>query len=210
MKVQVKGKEVLIDKDSLSLFESRVWHISDTGYVVWRGVENGKKRTIRFHREVMGAENNEIVDHINRNKLDNRRANMRIVTQKENARNSDRYEQYKGYYYDNTKKRWAIDTKTYGIKSLYMDSEYDCKRYIKALKEGDTPIRVFTKRPSLGGRKLTDENIEYIFNKYDDGETRTSIASKLNVSRSAVGRVISGKTTMGGRISRRTKKAANE
>ena len=210
MKVQVKGKEVLIDKDSLSLFESRAWHISDSGYVVWRGVKEGKKTTIRFHREVISAKEGQIVDHINRNKLDNRIANLRIATVRQNVRNSDRYDNYKGYYYDNNKKRWTIDSHRHNIKSLYMDSEEDCKKYIEALNQGKKPVRIFTRRFYLGSRKLTDKNIEYIFDKYNDGETRTSIASKLNVSRSAVGRVISGKTTMGGRISRRTKKAANE
>ena len=52
----LKGREVLLDSRDLSLYESRVWHISDGGYVVWRGIDiDGKKKTIRLHRVIINA-----------------------------------------------------------------------------------------------------------------------------------------------------------
>lgn len=46
-------------------------------------------RWIYLHREIMAPPSGLVVDHINRNKLDNRRCNLRVCTQAENTRNAD-------------------------------------------------------------------------------------------------------------------------
>lgn len=209
MIVKVKNMSVLIDAPDLQTFNRFNWHISDTGYVVWRGILGGKKRTVRLHRLVTRATDGEIVDHINRNKLDNRRKNLRIVDFATNVKNSDRYDNAKHYYFDSNKKRWAIDSKKYGIRSLYMDSEKDCKDFLRDIDQGKTPNRAFTRRVSLSGRKISDEQIDYIFDEFSLGKTKRSIANALGFSESAVGRIINGRTTMGGKISRRGPKADN-
>ena len=45
------------------------------------------KDEVYLHRILIGAKKGEIVDHINRNKLDNRIENLRIVTQSQNNLN---------------------------------------------------------------------------------------------------------------------------
>lgn len=88
MKVLIKNKEILIDKKDISIFNKYNWHISDTGYVVWRGNKNGKKQTIRLHRLLLNITDSKIkIDHINRNKLDNRRKNLRVCNNMENSYN---------------------------------------------------------------------------------------------------------------------------
>lgn len=153
MLCKVKDRDVLIDDEDIDIFNRYNWHISDSGYVVWRGVINGKKRTIRLHRLVMHADEDQIVDHIDRNKLDNRKENLRFVTCAENFRNTSWYENAKYYYYDNTKHRWTVDARELGARSIYMDSEQDCKNYVEALKRGETPVRVFTSRRGIRGYK---------------------------------------------------------
>jgi ribosomal protein L22 len=41
-----------------------------------------------MHRFIMGAKKEDIVDHINGNKCDNRKANLRFVTKAQNSQNS--------------------------------------------------------------------------------------------------------------------------
>lgn len=64
-------------------------------------VRYGKDKQIRLHREVLryhGVDIPEglVVDHINRNPLDNRFENLRVVTKSENATNSDRSDRVTG------------------------------------------------------------------------------------------------------------------
>lgn len=202
MKCKIKNKVVLIDDEDLGIFNRYNWHISDSGYVVWRGLINGKKKTIRLHRLVMHADEDQIVDHINRNKLDNRKSNLRFTTCAENLRNTSQYEKAKCYYYDNTKQRWTIDAKRFGIKSLYMDSEEACIKYIDALKKGERPIRQFTRR--IPKAKLGDR-VDYILNEKKKGRSDMDIANEIGVSYSAVHRVVIGQSFSDkGRVSRRT------
>lgn len=44
-------------------------------------------KRIKLHRLLLNAKDGEIVDHINRNVLDNRKENLRLVTSEENCRN---------------------------------------------------------------------------------------------------------------------------
>jgi hypothetical protein len=86
-KVIVSGKEVTISASDTEVFNSRKWHLNSNGYVVWRGVFDGKKRTIRLHRELMGVTEGQFVDHIDGNKLDNSRGNLRVCTYSQNRCN---------------------------------------------------------------------------------------------------------------------------
>ena len=64
------------------------WNGSHSGvYAVRNDLVNGKHITYRMHRMVMGLAPNagQEIDHINHDTLDNRRANLRVVTRKVNA-----------------------------------------------------------------------------------------------------------------------------
>jgi len=72
------GKEFLADKVDLHFIEAHNWS-SNNDYVVTH--QNGKPN-IRFHNLMLNHSPtfNSTVDHINRNPLDNRRKNLRIVS----------------------------------------------------------------------------------------------------------------------------------
>ena len=57
---------------------------------------NGKKKSIYLHREVLryhgiNIPEGRVTDHINRNSLDNRFENLRVITVSMNFRNSDKW-----------------------------------------------------------------------------------------------------------------------
>lgn len=110
------------------------WHISSTGYVVNRNMMDGKKVTVRMHRLIMQPPDDMVIDHINRNPLDNRVSNLRVCTQRENMTNLKSVDNAKGYYFDNSRQRWAVDSRTLGVRTLFMDSEQEAIDYVAALK----------------------------------------------------------------------------
>ena len=56
-----------------------------------------KRKRIFLHRFLLKATPGQIVDHINRNPLDNRRANLRFATARQNALNADHALSASGY-----------------------------------------------------------------------------------------------------------------
>ena len=64
------------------------------------------KKYDAIHRIVMGRKKGYEVDHANRDKLDNRRRNLRFLSHQENLRNRNGWGKLpKGVYFDKTNKR---------------------------------------------------------------------------------------------------------
>lgn len=81
-----KGRVSLVDEADYEYLNqwSWSWH---NGYA-YRWTQDGKKRVRLFmHHAIEGRVLGKQTDHINRDKLDNRRANLRTVTRKENMQN---------------------------------------------------------------------------------------------------------------------------
>ena len=72
------------DLEDYDKIKDYCWCI-DNGYVVSTDRTTGKK--VQLHRLIMHPEKDEDIDHINRNKLDNRKANLRVCTSSDNAKN---------------------------------------------------------------------------------------------------------------------------
>jgi hypothetical protein len=84
-----KGKtlETIIDTavlDNIKAFPN-TWFLSDTGYA--RTCIKKGKPYIRLHRVIMDAPNGLDVDHINGDKLDNCKSNLRLLTRGQNNQN---------------------------------------------------------------------------------------------------------------------------
>lgn len=78
-----------VDAEDAYLFERYKWGLQgrcDRPYVS-RAIYEPKQKTILLSRVIMGANDDECVDHINGNTLDNRRCNLRICSKTENMRN---------------------------------------------------------------------------------------------------------------------------
>lgn len=88
------GGSFIFDEKDIDLVKAHTWSIA-RGYV--RTVIKGK--TVYLHRLIMEADEKE-VDHINLDRLDNRRCNLRLASHSENQRNrgahKDNQSGYKG------------------------------------------------------------------------------------------------------------------
>lgn len=88
MEIKLKGKyggTVLYSPEDHELISQCTWSIKgEKGYCVGK-LETG--RMVRMNRFIMGEPKGKIVDHINGNKLDNRRENLRITDMIGNGQN---------------------------------------------------------------------------------------------------------------------------
>jgi hypothetical protein len=117
------GKFVaIVDDDDYEHLSKRPWHLCD-GYANHRGQ--------LMHRMLLNAPNGVQVDHINLNKLDNRKCNLRLADNSQNQANRPKYRRstskYKGVY--RNKKSGTFTAKIVVTKRLgTFDSEEDAAR----------------------------------------------------------------------------------
>lgn len=90
-KKKFKGVYTLVD-DADYVFLSRWnWSLMCSGYVFRKGKKSEGclyRKTIYMHRQILGITDSKVLcDHINHNKLDNRRCNLRVCTSTQNQSN---------------------------------------------------------------------------------------------------------------------------
>jgi hypothetical protein len=116
---------VRVDDEDRWLLEQFRWRKRSDGYVIrslYIGWIDGAYRYKRLylHRLIMNASPGDIVDHINGDRLDNRRCNLRVVTQHINMQNRSlrpharNTSGYRGVVWDKRRRKWAARAKTNG------------------------------------------------------------------------------------------------
>ena len=85
----IELSRAIIDLEDVPICKLYKWHLrkghGDTDYVI-ASLPNNKK--VHLHRLILDYEGKDDVDHINRNGLDNRKLNLRIVDHSTNASNN--------------------------------------------------------------------------------------------------------------------------
>lgn len=81
-----KGMLAKVDDADYEWLSEYSWHCV-MGYAARKITINGKLKLIYMHREIMQPEDGQEIDHINRDKCDNQRANLRVCTQAQNNYN---------------------------------------------------------------------------------------------------------------------------
>lgn len=93
-----KGMTTIVDDEDYELLMQWKWQFHSFSYA--KRCSFG--RDILMHRQLMNASEDQEVDHINLNKLDNRRNNLRLCTQSQNQMNRPMYKNntsgYKGVF----------------------------------------------------------------------------------------------------------------
>lgn len=119
----IDGTTFYFDIEDLPIIQSRSWYKDKDGYLAHCYYYNGKRCFVSFHRIIMGAKRNEVVDHINKNRADNRKANLRICERTENDRNRGLYSTntsgVTGVHFDQKRGKWAASI-TYNNKRLFI------------------------------------------------------------------------------------------
>lgn len=131
--------EVEVGEDAVAMLSTREdydlvrrynWHLTYNGYA--RANIGG--RTVFMHRLIMNPGPGMVVDHINGNKLDNRRENLRICTPAENARNCGSFRnstsRYKGVHLCSRSGKWRakIHVNKMHFKIGYFATEEEAAR----------------------------------------------------------------------------------
>lgn len=110
------------------------WHLHG-GYAV----RNEKNKRIYMHRQIMQPPKGMVVDHTNRNKADNTRANLNVCTQQENLHNRSKRNgassRFRGVSYSTNSRKWIARITFEGRRLFlgYFTDEveaaraYDCK-----------------------------------------------------------------------------------
>lgn len=127
------------------------------GYAQREPMKNGKRKTILMHREILGLTDRKFeVDHINSNRLDNRRCNLRKATRAQNSQNRARgygTSQYRGVAWRAANRAWCAygQLKNHeGFHLGYYDVELDAAKFAEAFRRTHLPFHV----PNLSLEKV--------------------------------------------------------
>ncbi len=103
-----KGEMILVDDKDYEWLNQWKWRCHPKGYATRTVGKTG----ILMHRLIMDASKHVQIDHINRNKLDNRRNNLRFCNNSENHFNRTITKRstsgVKGVYWSSQKLKWRI------------------------------------------------------------------------------------------------------
>ncbi len=128
-------EQVLIDEEDRPKLEAMgKWHISADGYCVRKWDKINKKYCyIPMHRIIVNCPKDKVVDHINHNKLDNRKCNLRVVTHQQNTFNK---KNIKGYTRKENKYQVQIEVNYKKIYIGLFDTEEEAQNaYLLAKQE---------------------------------------------------------------------------
>ena len=131
-----KGKFTMVDDFNFDWLNQFKWNVSTSGYAV----RKVGKKTIRMHHLIKKPTKGLFIDHINQNKLDNRRENLRIVTKSQNGFNrgipSNNKSGIKGVYWDKFTSKWRAEIKVF-YKKISLGRFLDKKKAISARKKAE-------------------------------------------------------------------------
>lgn len=134
-----QGKVALVDDIDFGALSKYSWHYNIHGYAKSRIKKDGIWKLYYLHRLVMDAKKGEYVDHINSDKLDNRRCNLRICTNQQNASSAklgkNNITGFKGITWDKSMEKWKAKI-MFNWKTIHIgafDTKIDAaKAYDKA------------------------------------------------------------------------------
>ena len=141
-----QGKYAIVDPEDYERLSKHKWHANkskNTFYAV-RRIHLGKNKWkhIKMHREILDPPDHLYVDHINHKGFDNRKANLRTATHRQNSYNRIHFRKnpsskYKGVSWKKRTKKWNVQISHNGKREIIgsFDNEIEAaKAYDRAAK----------------------------------------------------------------------------
>lgn len=134
-----QGRKAIVDDSLYDYLNQWKWTFdSSVGYALRR--YNGRK--IYLHRIIAGTKKGDYTDHINHNKLDNRKSNLRICTNAENGQNQLKQKRktssrFKGVSWSKSMKKWRTQIKGGGVVRVlghFVNEADAARKYNEAAK----------------------------------------------------------------------------
>lgn len=110
-----QGKFALVDDADFDFLSQWKWYVNYDGYAVRSELfykVDGKKssKTIRMHRVILNTPVDLLTDHIDMNRLNNQRSNIRVATRAQNSMNVRSHKgstsKFKGVDWSKKAKKW--------------------------------------------------------------------------------------------------------
>jgi hypothetical protein len=138
MKFSLQNNFHWLDVEDALKFVGAPMYVSSNGYLRVAAKNWNGDRYV--HREIMGAKKGESVDHINGNKLDNRKENLRICTHTENMWNTKKPKTnksgIKGVHWQEDRQKWSAQI-SYKGKTIPL-GRFNCfEDAVKARKQAE-------------------------------------------------------------------------
>ena len=138
--IDSKERQFFFDKEDFEYVKKYYWYIDTTGYVVHKYNSKTKGKTYYLHRELMSCGKEKFIDHINNNKFDNRKSNLRLATAQQNTFNKSIQKNntsgVPGVFYIKNTNKW-LATIGYNNKNINLGSFKDKSKAIIARKEAE-------------------------------------------------------------------------
>jgi len=142
-----QGKYAIVDPEDFQRLNKHKWHVvkSKNTFYATRRIHLGKNKWkhIKMHREILDPPDHLYVDHINHKGFDNRKANLRTATHRQNSYNRIHFRKnpsskYKGVSWKKRAKKWIVRISNNGKSETvgYFDNETEAaKAYDKAARK---------------------------------------------------------------------------
>lgn len=105
------GEEFYFDLEDYDKIKNFYWE-NNHGYVMTKIYQFGKQEFVYMHRLILDANDNEIIDHIDRNRKNNLRNNLRVTNNFGNSRNAsvakNNTSGFIGVTYDKSRMQWIV------------------------------------------------------------------------------------------------------
>ena len=144
-----QGKYAIVDPDDYERLNKHKWYVQRTKQMFYalrraKGHERAKGQVVWMHRSILPPPEGMCTDHINNNSLDNRKANLRLATPAQNARNRRKMavktsSKYKGVSYHAGQRKWCDAIRVNGQYKYFGLFQNE----IKAAKAYDEAARKF-------------------------------------------------------------------